>query len=152
MTTAQALTGFIRTSFSLAFDLRSYRAGWRALRAPSLVIAGVSCALGVVLAFQAGKGDWLNAAAVMVAGLALQAGVNLVNDFFEFMQGKVNDKAENLGFSRSDRLTLEWLVFLVGLAFFGLAGLVGLFIAWRTGSAGPCPGSGGVPGRFLLYR
>ena len=133
MTTAQALTGFIRTSFSLAFDLRSYRAGWRALRAPSLVIAGVSCALGVVLAFQAGKGDWINAAAVMVAGLALQAGVNLVNDFFEFMQGKVNDKAENLGFSRSDRLTLEWLVFLVGLAFFGLAGLVGLFIAWRTG-------------------
>ena len=133
VTTVQTLTGFIRTSFSLAFDLRSYRAGWRALRAPSLVIAAVSCALGVVLAFQSGKGDWINAAAVMVAGLALQAGVNLVNDFFEFMRGKVDDKAENLGFSRPDRLTLEWLVFLVGLAFFGFAGLVGLLIAWRTG-------------------
>ena len=127
------LADFIRTSFRLAFEIRSYRAGWRALRAPSLVIAAVSCALGVALAFQAGKGDWINALAVMVAGLALQAGVNLVNDFFEFMQGKVDDKVRNLGFTRADRITLEWLVFLVGLAFFGLAGLVGLFIAWRTG-------------------
>ncbi len=52
----------------------------------------------------------------MVCGLALQAGVNLVNDFFEFRQGKVDDKVENLGFSRADRVTLEWLIFLVGLA------------------------------------
>ena len=133
MLTAQVLAGFIRTSFTLAFDLRSYRAGWRALRAPSLVIAAVSCALGIALAFQAGRGDWINAVAVMVCGLALQAGVNLVNDFFEFMQGKVDDKAEALRFSRDDRITLEWLIFFVGLAFFGLAGLVGLFIAWRTG-------------------
>ena len=128
-----SLAAFIRTSLALAFDLRSYRAGWRALRVPSLVIAAVSCALGVALAFQAGRGDWINAAAVMVTGLALQAGVNLVNDFFEFMQGKVDDKVENLKFSRDDRITLEWLIFLVGLALFGLAGLVGLFIAWRTG-------------------
>ncbi len=100
---------------------------------PSLVIAAVSCALGIALAFQAGRGDWINAAAVMVCGLALQAGVNLVNDFFEFMQGKVDDKVEALGFSRDNRVILEWLIFLVGLALFGLAGLVGLFIAWRTG-------------------
>jgi len=128
-----SLAVFVRTSFALAFDFRSYRAGWRALRAPSLVIAAVSCALGVALAYRAGKGDWINAAAVMITGLALQAGVNLVNDFFEFMQGRVDDKVENLHFSRSDRIILEWLIFLVGLAFFGVAGLVGLFIAWRTG-------------------
>ncbi|HUI72812.1 MAG TPA: prenyltransferase [Spirochaetia bacterium] len=133
MVAAELLTGFIRTSFSLAFDLRSYRAGWKALRAPSLVIAAASCALGIALAFQRGRGDWINAVAVMVCGLALQAGVNLVNDFFEFMQKKVDDKVENLRFSREDRITLEWLIFLVGVALFGFAGLVGLFIAWRTG-------------------
>ncbi len=149
MAAVQALTEFVRTSFSLAFDFRSYRAGWRAFRAPSLVIAAVSCALGVVLAFQAGRGDWINAAAVMVCGLALQSGVNLVNDFFEFMQGKVEDKAENLGFSRADRITLEWLVFLVGLAFFGLAALVGLFIAWRTGWPVIVLGAGGFLGGFF---
>ena len=145
----QTLTGFVRTSFSLAFDLRSYRAGWRAFRAPSLVIAAVSCALGVALAFRAGAWDWINAVAVIVCGLALQSGVNLVNDFFEFMQGKVEDKAQNLGFSRSDRITLEWLIFLVGLAFFGFAGLVGLFIAWRTGWPVIVLGAGGFLGGFF---
>ena len=55
----------------------------------------------------------------MVAGLALQAGVNLVNDFFEFRQGKVDDKVADLGFGAKDRNLLEWLIFLVGLAFFG---------------------------------
>jgi len=145
----QTLAGFVRTSFSLAFDLRSYRAGWGAFRAPSLVIAAVSCALGVALAFRAGAWDWINAVAVMVCGLALQSGVNLVNDFFEFMQGKVEDKAQNLGFSRSDRITLEWLIFLVGLACFGFAGLVGLFIAWRTGWPVIVLGAGGFLGGFF---
>lgn len=124
---------FVQAAFPLAFDMRSYVAGWKALRPPSLVIAAVSCALGVALAYQAGKGDWINAVAVIVCGIALQAGVNLVNDFFEFRQKKVNDKVENLHFSAEQRLTLEWMIFLVGLALFGVAGLIGLFIAWRTG-------------------
>ena len=75
----------------------------------------------------------MNSIAVMVAGLALQAGVNLVNDFFEFRQKRVDDKVAYLGFSRADRELLEWLIFLVGAALFGFAGLVGLFLAWRTG-------------------
>jgi 1,4-dihydroxy-2-naphthoate octaprenyltransferase len=100
---------------------------------PSLVIAGFSCALGVVLAYRDGRGDLLNALAVLVAGLALQAGVNLVNDFFEFQQKRVGDKISRLGFSREDRQFLEILIFLVGLALFGFTGLLGLFLAWRSG-------------------
>ena len=117
----------------LGLDLRSWRAGFRALRMPSLVIAGFSCALGTVLAYHDGRGDLLNAIAVMAAGLALQAGVNLVNDFFEFRQRKVHDKISTYGFSAVDRQFLEVLIFLVGLAFFGLTGLLGLFLAWRSG-------------------
>jgi 1,4-dihydroxy-2-naphthoate polyprenyltransferase len=124
---------FVRDSFRLALDLRSWRAGLKAGRLPSLVIAAFSCALGTVLAWREGRGDILNTVAVMAAGLALQAGVNLVNDFFEFRQGKVDDKVANLGFGAKDRDLLEWLIFLVGLAFFGFAGLVGLFLAWRSG-------------------
>jgi 1,4-dihydroxy-2-naphthoate octaprenyltransferase len=103
----------------------------------------------MALAFQAEKGDWINAAAVMICGLALQSGVNLVNDFFEFMQGKVDDKAKNLGFSSYERVVLEWLVFFVGLAFFGVAGIVGLFIAWRTGWPVLVLGFGGFVGGFF---
>ena len=117
----------------LGLDLRSWRAGFKALRMPSLVIAGFSCALGVVLAYHDGRGDTLNAVAVILAGLALQAGVNLVNDFFEFRQNRVDDKISRLGFSRDDRQFLEVLIFLVGLAFFAFTGLLGLFLAWRSG-------------------
>jgi 1,4-dihydroxy-2-naphthoate polyprenyltransferase len=117
----------------LGLDLRSWKAGFKALRLPSLVIAGFSCALGIVLAYHDNRGDVVNAIAVMVAGLALQAGVNLVNDFFEFRQKKVHDKISTYGFSSQDRQFLEVLIFLVGLAAFGLTGLLGLFLAWRSG-------------------
>jgi len=123
---------FIRNSIRLAFDLRSWLAGMRALRIPSLVIAAFSCALGVSLAYRDGRGDILNSIAVIAAGLLLQAGVNLVNDFFEFRQKRVDDKAAHLGFSHDDRSLLEVLIFLVGLALFGVAGLIGLFLVWRT--------------------
>ena len=133
MTAIDVIRPIIRDSLRLAFDLRSWRAGFKALRMPSLVIAAGSCALGIVLAWRDGRGDIWNSAAVMIAGLALQAGVNLVNDFFEFRQRRVDDKIVHMGFVRADRELLEWLIFLVGLAFFGLAGLIGLFLAWRSG-------------------
>jgi 1,4-dihydroxy-2-naphthoate octaprenyltransferase len=123
----------VMDTIRLGLDVRSWRAGFKALRLPSLVIAGFSCALGIVLAWHDGRGDLLNAIAVMAAGLALQAGVNLVNDFFEFRQKKVHDKISTYGFSTDDRQFLEVLIFLVGLAFFGLTGLLGLFLAWRSG-------------------
>ena len=123
----------VSDTIRLGLDLRSWRAGFKALRMPSLVIAGFSCALGVVLAYHDGRGDLVNTIAVVIAGLALQAGVNLVNDFFEFRQKRVDDKISRLGFSRDDRQFLEVLIFLVGVAFFGFTGLLGLFLAWRSG-------------------
>jgi len=123
----------VSDTIRLGLDLRSWRAGFKALRMLSLVIAGFSCALGVVLAYHDGRGDLVNTIAVVIAGLALQAGVNLVNDFFEFRQKRVDDKISRLGFSRDDRQFLEMLIFLVGVAFFGFTGLLGLFLAWRSG-------------------
>jgi 1,4-dihydroxy-2-naphthoate polyprenyltransferase len=123
----------VTDTIRLGLDMRSWRAGFKALRLPSLVIAGFSCALGIVLAWHDGRGDLVNAIAVMAAGLALQAGVNLVNDFFEFRQKKVHDKISTYGFSADDRQFLEVLIFLVGIAFFGLTGLLGLLLAWRSG-------------------
>lgn len=143
------LRPFVRDSLRLAFDLRAWRAGFIALRIPSLVIAAFSCALGVLLAYRDGRGDLLNAIGVMIDGLALQAGVNLVNDFFEFRQNRVGDKVAHLGFTKTERELLEWLIFLVGLAFFGFAGLVGLFLAWRSGWALIILGLVGFAGGFF---
>jgi 1,4-dihydroxy-2-naphthoate polyprenyltransferase len=149
VTVIQFLRPLVRDSLRLAFDLRSWRAGLKAARLPSLVIAAFSCTLGIVLAWTDGRGDLVNSIGVVVAGLALQAGVNLVNDFFEFRQRRVDDKIVNLGFSPPDRELLEWLIFLVGAAFFGFAGLVGLFLAWRTGWPLVCLGVLGFAGGFF---
>lgn len=125
--------GFVRDTLRMAFDWRAWKAGIKAARLPSLVIAGFSCAVGAVMAWRDGRGDVLNTVVMSAAGVALQGGVNLVNDFFEFRQKKVQDKVAAYGFSRDDRQFVELLIFLVGLALFGFSGLAGLFLAWRSG-------------------
>ncbi|MTI14360.1 prenyltransferase [Sansalvadorimonas verongulae] len=53
----------------------------RALRPFSLSVAVVACGLGIALAYGAGEGDALRATLVMIAGILLQAAVNLFNDY-----------------------------------------------------------------------
>ena len=97
------LRQLVTDTVRLGLDVRSWP-GLKALRAPSLVIAVFSCCLGIALAYRYGKGDLINdPIAVLLDGLLLQAGVNLVNDFFEFRQGRVEDKVANLGLSPRDR-------------------------------------------------
>lgn len=117
----------------MPFDPRAIRAWLKALRPPSLVIAGFSCFLGVALAFREGRGDPLRAALVIAAGIVLQAGVNLVNDFFEFKQRKIDDKIARLAVFGAERNLMEWFIFLTGLACFAVVAPVGLYLAWRTG-------------------
>tara|TARA_R110001583_G_scaffold45670_1_gene143590 strand:- start:141 stop:1022 length:882 start_codon:yes stop_codon:yes gene_type:complete len=52
----------------------------QSLRPFSLVVALVSCGLGVALALLADQGSGLRAVIIVLAGLLLQAGVNLIND------------------------------------------------------------------------
>ncbi|HUZ17490.1 MAG TPA: prenyltransferase [Spirochaetia bacterium] len=121
--------------FSDFFDLaiRYIRYWWFAFRAPSLVIAFVSCLAGVVLAFSDGHRDWLAGVVVVVSGLLLQSGVNLVNDFFEYKQHNIDEKRPELHLSGLEREIIEWINFLTGMALFGMAGLVGLFFVVTRG-------------------
>jgi 1,4-dihydroxy-2-naphthoate octaprenyltransferase len=130
-----------RALLKMAFDPRVLAAGWKALRPFSLVIAGSSCILGAVLAFHDGSRDWINAAAALLAGLCLQAGVNLINDFSE--RGLTED-APGLaepGIAEPGRQPAagvgrdgtQWLIFCVGLVVMAAAAPIGVFIAWRTG-------------------
>ena len=130
---ARWLLGQVPGMVRLAFDARAWKAGLQALRIPSLVIAGFSCGLGAALAWRDGKGDLLRSVLVLAAGVALQAGVNLINDFFEYRQRRVDDKFAHLAMSTADRELVEWLILFAGLGCFGAAGLVGLYLAWRTG-------------------
>ena len=112
-----------------------YRQAWvKALRPFSFTIAVVSCALGAELAWLDGRGDAARAALVLVAGVLLQAGVNLVNDFHEFKQGRVDDKLPELGVFGAARTALEWSIFAGGLACFALVVPIGLWLVAEAGA------------------
>ncbi|MCX7038337.1 MAG: prenyltransferase [Spirochaetes bacterium] len=133
----------------MPFDPRAIRAWLKALRPPSLVIAGFSCFLGVALAYRAGRGNLLSAVLVVTAGVVLQAGVNLVNDFFEFKQRKIDDTIARLEVFGAERELLEWFIFLTGLACFALVAPVGLYLAWRTGWPLLALGAAGFAGGYF---
>jgi 1,4-dihydroxy-2-naphthoate octaprenyltransferase len=131
-----------------AVDLRAWKAWWKALRPASLVIALASCGLGVALAFRDGRGNLLAATLVIGAGIVLQAGVNLVNDFFEFKQRRVDDKIARLGMFGPERQLVEWFIFFSGLACFAAVVPAGLLLAWRAGWPFAALGAAGLIGGY----
>jgi 1,4-dihydroxy-2-naphthoate octaprenyltransferase len=132
----------------LAFDPRAGKAWWKALRPPSLVIALASCGLGAALAWRDGLGDTLATVLVLAAGVVLQAGVNLVNDFFEFKSRRVDDKISHLGMFGPERQLVEWFIFLTGLAGFAAVVPAGLYLAWRSGWPFAALGAAGLVGGY----
>lgn len=112
---------------------RYFLGWWSALRFFSLIIAANSTVLGILLAWQDGGVDLLRGGATLAAGLLVQAGVNLINDFFEFRQRNLGDKIPGLQLFGDQRNFLEWVVFLTGLACFGLSAALGLVLSFYSG-------------------
>ncbi len=123
-------------------------AWWRALRAFSFTIAFVSCLLGVALARARGAFRWPEAALVLVAGLLFQAGVNLINDFFEFKQGRLDDKIAHLRVFGRERSALEWSIWFGGLACLAAIAPIGLWLALRAGWPLAAIGAVGMVGAY----
>ncbi len=113
-----------------------------ALRPFSLVVAFVSCGLGILLAVPQGPVETGLALAVMLGGLLLQCGVNLIND------------REDLDFLRGECSGFDALCapiernFRIGLLSFAAAAAIGLGIAWVSGPAVLVIGLVGVFGAF----
>ncbi|KRQ86403.1 1,4-dihydroxy-2-naphthoate octaprenyltransferase [Caloramator mitchellensis] len=111
---------------------------YRALRFFSLTIAFISTAAGILLAFRFGYlfKNGFNAfelvivSLTLIAGLSVQAGVNLVNDYFEGKTDKNINNEKKYRFLGVERTFTEIIIFLAGMACFGLAGLIGLFLVF----------------------
>ena len=97
-----------------------YRMG-RALRPFSFAVAIATCLIGLVSAWHDGVLIWSNAVLVLLGGVLLQAGVNLINDYADLddLQGLSNTRA----LIQSIRLNFK-----VGMACFGAATLIGLYL------------------------
>lgn len=111
---------------------------WVALRPFSLTLAFGSTSLGLLAGIRLGyinpaePFQLLLIALVTIAGLASQAGANLINDYFEGTFKYPDPSQKTLRFLGRQRSRWDVLVFLSGLAVLGLAGLIGLYLVWLT--------------------
>jgi 1,4-dihydroxy-2-naphthoate octaprenyltransferase len=107
---------------------------WKLAARPKTLPAAVSPVIvGVAVAWQAGGFALGPALACVFAALLLQIGANIANDYFDYFKGA--DAGERLG---PVRVTTAGLatpneVRLAMLIVFGVAALVGLYLAWVGG-------------------
>ncbi len=89
--------------------------------------------IGVVLAFADGVGHVAAAVAALVGAMLIQIGTNYANDYFDFV--KRADTAERLGPRRAVQsgLVSPDAMRRATILVFGLAILVGIYLAWRGG-------------------
>lgn len=89
--------------------------------------------IGVVLAFADGVGHVAAAVAALVGAMLIQIGTNYANDYFDFVKGA--DTAERLGPRRAVQsgLVSPDAMRRATILVFGLAILVGIYLAWRGG-------------------
>ena len=94
-----------------------------ALRPFSLVVALATCSLGVSLAIQDGAAPGPAALLLILAGLLLQAGVNLLNDHADLAHERF-DAGQRTAIERNYRI--GWLAILTASA-------IGLWFVWLRG-------------------
>ena len=107
-----------------------------ALRPLSLSLAFTSIAFGLLAAAADGDfiprdpQDWLLAGLILVAGIASQAGANLINDYFEGSFKYHDPSRKSLQFLGRKRSHFDVFVFLAGIGTLGGAGLIGLYLIY----------------------
>ena len=105
----------------------------QAVRAPSLSAAAIPVLLGVAIAARAGFFSLGRMVLALVGAIAIQAGTNLINDYYDYRSGA--DSEQSLGPSmviQRGLLTPEQ-VWRGGIAAFGIGALIGLILVEMCG-------------------
>lgn len=107
---------------------------WKmAARPKTLPAAAAPVLVGAAIAFYENSLHWLPVLAALMGALLLQIGANLANDYFDYFKGA--DAGERLGPVRVTQagLAAPAEVRLAMSFVFGLATLIGLYLAWAGG-------------------
>jgi 1,4-dihydroxy-2-naphthoate polyprenyltransferase len=105
----------------------------QAIRAPSLSAAAIPVLLGVAVAARAGFFSLGRMILALVGAMAIQAGTNLINDYYDFRSGA--DSEQSLGPSmviQRGLLSAEQ-VWRGGIVAFGVGALMGLVLVYLCG-------------------
>ncbi len=97
----------------------------RALRPFSLSVALIVCLTGIIAAYKDGFTDLVSASLILCAGLLLQAGVNLINDYSDLAQ---LDGAKYEGAQQQIKRNGK-----IGLGCFLLAATIGVYLIYLSG-------------------
>ncbi|WP_051585845.1 prenyltransferase [Caldanaerobius polysaccharolyticus] len=130
---------------------------WKALRFFSLTIAFISTSLGISMAFYDGelfKGRPFYVVILMIVlstlvGLFVQAGVNLVNDYFEGKYDSANAAEKKYRFLGMERTKTEICIFLCGILCFFAGSLIGLLLVYFSNAVVLAIGIIGVIGGYF---
>ncbi|MBI1800742.1 MAG: 1,4-dihydroxy-2-naphthoate octaprenyltransferase [Chloroflexi bacterium] len=112
---------------------RRLRVGWRATRPFSFTASVTPVLLGTTIAAYDGRFDAVLAALVVIGSVAIHAGTNMVNDYFDDRKGV--DQPSALGPSGviQQGLMTRQQVLMGGLTLFALGSLIGLYLTVVSG-------------------
>ena len=112
---------------------------WIAFRPLSITLALGSTTLGTVAAYREGllfnDNVWFDVFVIFlitVAGVFAQGGANLINDYFEGSFRYYRPSGRTIKFLGKERTYFDVLVFILGMACFGGASLIGLYLIYIT--------------------
>jgi 1,4-dihydroxy-2-naphthoate polyprenyltransferase len=109
------------------------RIWWMATRPFSFTASITPVTLGAVLAAYDGHWNWLLFAITLIGSVAIHAGTNLINDYYDWRKG--TDTPESLGPNRAlqEGMLTPQQVFWGGIFFFALGSGLGLYLVWTRG-------------------
>jgi 1,4-dihydroxy-2-naphthoate octaprenyltransferase len=127
------------TSGRAAYYRKFISDSWKALRPLSLTLAVGSTTLGIVGAYRNGllfkenpSLDIIKIILITLAGILAQSGANLINDYFEGSFRYYRPSGRKIKFLGAERTYFDVYVFLWGMACFGGACLIGLYLIYIT--------------------
>lgn len=121
--------------------LKEFRQNWmEAVRLPFFTASVVPVILGAVIAWEsAGVFHWGYFILTFIAGVALHAGTNLGNDYFDHVSGADENNVQFVRpYTGGSRVIQKGIVpaqqiLRVALLCFAVGGLIGLYLAWARG-------------------
>ncbi len=106
---------------------------WRATRPFSFTASVTPVLLGTVIAAFDGKFDFVRFMLTLIGSVAIHAGTNMVNDYYDDLKGV--DTPNSIGPSGviQQGLMTRWQVIVGGLLFFAVGSLIGLYLTMISG-------------------